>query len=86
MLPKTPTTMSRLSTSRRDDNISMVDNNITQDSQMVTMRELRGVVDQINNNQQALDNKVNEMGLSRIKLPFIERFDGTKLKLKGFFL
>ena len=40
----------------------------------------------MNNNQQALDNKVNEMGLSRVKLLFIERFNRTRLKLKGFFL
>ncbi len=53
---------------------------------MVTMRELRGVVDQMNNNQQALDNKVNEMGLSRVKLLSIEWFNGTRLKLKGFLL
>ena len=51
---------------------------------MVTIRELRDVIDQINNNQLALDNKVNEMGLSRVKLPSIEQFDGTRLKLKGF--
>src|SRR6266704_3280539 len=38
----------------------------------------------MNDNTQALDNKVNEMGLSRIKLLSIERFDGTRLKLKGF--
>ncbi len=40
----------------------------------------------MNNNQQVLDNKVNKMGLSRVKLPSIEQFDGIKLKLKGFLL
>ena len=39
----------------------------------------------MNNNQQALDNKVNEMGLFRVKLLSIEWFDGTRLKFKGFF-
>src|SRR6266702_3957733 len=53
---------------------------------MVTIRELRDVIDQINNNQLALDNKVNEMGLFRVKLPSIEQFNGTRLKLKGFLL
>ena len=33
-----------------------------------------------------LDNKINEIGLSKVKLLFIERFDGTRLKLKGFLL
>jgi len=50
------------------------------------MRELRGVVDQINNNQQALDNKVNKMGLSKVKLPSIKQFNGTRLKFKRFLL
>ena len=50
------------------------------------MGQLRGIVDQMNNNQQALDNKISEMGLSKVKLPSIERFDGTRLKLKGFLL
>ena len=51
---------------------------------MATIRELREVMDKINNNQLVLDNKVNEMGLSRVKLLSIERFDRTRLKLKGF--
>ena len=33
-----------------------------------------------------MDNKVNKMGLSRVKLPSIEWFDETRLKLKGFLL
>ena len=45
MPPKTPAMTSGLSTLRYDDDISMVDNDATQDSQMVTMRELRGVID-----------------------------------------
>src|SRR6266702_7822077 len=48
------------------------------------MGQLRGITDQINNNQQALDNKINEIGLSKVKLPSIERFNGTRSKLKGF--
>ena len=31
-----------------------------------------------------MDNKVNKMGLSRVKLPSIKWFNGTTLKLKGF--
>ena len=40
----------------------------------------------MNNNQQVLDNKISEMGLSKVKLPSIKWFNGTRLKLKGFLL
>ena len=40
----------------------------------------------MNNNTQALDNKVNEIGMTKVKLLFIERFDSIRLKLKGFLL
>ena len=86
MLPKTLAMISGQSTSRRDNNTSIVDDDMTQDSQLVTMGQLKGIADQINNNQQALDNKISEMGLSKVKLLSIERFDGTRLKLKGFLL
>ncbi len=33
-----------------------------------------------------MDNKINEIGLSKVKLLFIERFDRTRLKFKGFLL
>src|SRR6266704_2617970 len=50
------------------------------------MGQLRGIADQMNNNQQALDNKINKIGLSKVKLPSIERFNRTRSKLKGFLL
>jgi len=50
------------------------------------MKELREIVNCINNNMQVLDNKVNEIGIIKVKLLSIERFDGTRLKLKGFLL
>ena len=56
------------------------------DSQIVMMKELREIVDHMNNNIQALDNKVNGIGMTRVKLLSIERFDGTRSKLKGFLL
>ena len=49
------------------------------------MKELE-IVEYINNNTQVLDNKVNEIGMTKVKLLFIECFDGTRLKLKGFLL
>ncbi len=69
-----------------DEDISMVESKESLDLQVVMMRKLREMVDYMNNNMQVLDNKVNEIGMTKVKLLFIERFDGTKLKLKGFFL
>ena len=43
-------------------------------------------MDQINNNQLVLDNKINGIGLLKVKLLSIERFDRTRSKLKGFLL
>jgi len=86
MPPKAPVITSGLSTLRRDDDISIVNNDTTQDLQIAMIKELREVVKQINNNQLVLDNKVNKIGLSRVKLLSIERFNGTRLKLKGFLL
>ena len=50
------------------------------------MKQLREIVDHMNNNMQALNNKVNEIGMTKVKLLSIECFDGTRLKLKGFLL
>jgi len=47
---------------------------------------LKDIMEQMNNNQLALDNKINGIGLSKVKLPSIERFNGTRLRLKGFLL
>jgi len=45
MPPKTPVMISGLNTLRRDNNISIVNNDVMQDLQVVMMRELRGVID-----------------------------------------
>src|SRR6266702_3573084 len=84
MPPKTPVIILGPSTLRRDDDISIVNNDMTQDLQLVTTKVLKNIIDQINNNQLALDNKINGIGLSKVKLPSIEWFNGTRLKLKGF--
>src|SRR6266705_4111881 len=64
----------------------MVEDKSTENSQVVMMKQLREIVNYMNNNIQALDNKVNEIKMTKVKLPSIERFDGTRLKLKGFLL
>jgi hypothetical protein len=54
------------------------------DSQVVIMGQLYKVVNQLTNNSVALDNKINSMGISKVKMPLIERFSREKVKLKGF--
>src|SRR6266568_6867755 len=83
---KTLVIMSGLSTLRRDDDISIVNDDMMQDLQLVMMKVLKDIMDQINNNQLALDNKINGIGLLKVKLLSIKWFDGTRLKLKGFLL
>jgi hypothetical protein len=54
------------------------------DSQVVTMGQLYKVVNQLTNNGVVLDNKINSIGISKVKMPSIKRFSGEKVKLKGF--
>jgi hypothetical protein len=48
------------------------------------MGQLRKVVNQLINNGIALDNKINSIGMSKVKIPSIKRFSEEKVKLKGF--
>jgi hypothetical protein len=48
------------------------------------MGQLQVVVNQLTNNDIALDNKINNIGMLKVKMPSIERFSGEKVKLKGF--
>jgi hypothetical protein len=54
------------------------------DLQVVTIGQLYKVVNQLTNNSIALDNKINSIGMFKVKMPSIERFSGEKVKLKGF--
>ena len=63
-----------------------MENESTEDLQVVTIKQLREIINYMNNNMQVLDNKVNEIGMTKVKLPSIECFDGTRSKLKGFLL
>jgi hypothetical protein len=48
------------------------------------MRQLYKVVNQLINNSVALDNKINSIGISKVKILSIKKFSGEKVKLKGF--
>jgi hypothetical protein len=48
------------------------------------MGQLCKVVNQLTNNGVVLNNKINSIGISKVKMPSIKRFSGEKVKLKGF--
>jgi hypothetical protein len=54
------------------------------DSQIVIIGQLHKVVDQLINNSVALDDKINSIGILKVKMPLIKQFSGEKAKLKGF--
>jgi diketogulonate reductase-like aldo/keto reductase len=48
------------------------------------MGQLCKVVNQFINNNVALNDKINSIGISKVKMPSIKRFSGEKVKFKGF--
>jgi hypothetical protein len=78
MLPKIILTTATTLGSVGDTNIANID------LQIVTMEQLCKVVNQLTNNSVALDNKINSIGISKVKMPSIKRFSGKKIKFKGF--
>jgi hypothetical protein len=54
------------------------------DLQVVIMGQLYKVVNQLTNNSVALNNKINSIEISKVKMPLIKRFSREKVKLKGF--
>jgi hypothetical protein len=56
------------------------------DLQVVIMGQLCKVVNQLTSNSVALNNKINSIGISKVKIPLIKRFSEEKVKLKGFLI
>jgi hypothetical protein len=48
------------------------------------MGQLYKVVNQFTNNSVVLDDKINSIGMSKVKMPLIKRFSGEKVKFKRF--
>jgi hypothetical protein len=64
---------------------SVGDTSITNmDLQVITIGQLYKVINQLINNSVALDNKINSIGISKIKIPSIKRFSKKKVKFKEF--
>jgi hypothetical protein len=54
------------------------------DLQVVTIKQLCKIVNQLISNDVALNNKINSIGMFKVKIPSIKRFSREKVKLKGF--
>ncbi len=74
MPPKVVTTTT-LGESSSNNDASMVE--ILEDLQIVTIGQLREIVDQINIGQVAFDEKLKDIGKAKVKLPEVKRFNGT---------
>jgi hypothetical protein len=78
MPPKTTLTTATTSGLVGNTNIANID------SQVVTIGQLYKVVNQLTNNSVALNDKINSIKMSKVKMPLIKRFSREKVKLKGF--
>ena len=54
------------------------------DLQVVIIGQLQAIINQLTSNKQALENKINKIGITKIKMPLVKKFSGKKAKLKGF--
>jgi hypothetical protein len=54
------------------------------DLQVVIMEQLYKIVNQLTNNSVVLNNKINSIKMSKVKMPLIKRFSREKIKFKGF--
>ena len=54
------------------------------DSQVVMIGQLQQIINQLIGNRQALKTKIAKIGISKIKMPLIEKFSSKKAKFKGF--
>jgi hypothetical protein len=48
------------------------------------MGQLHKIVNQLTNNGVVLNNKINSIGIFKVKIPSIKKFSEEKVKLKGF--
>jgi hypothetical protein len=78
MLPKTILTTAMTLGLVGDINIANIN------LQVITMGQLYKIVNQLTSNDVALNNKINSIGISKIKMLLIKRFSREKVKFKGF--
>jgi len=56
------------------------------DLQVVTRGQLQVVLNQLQSNNTVWDKRLNNIGLIKVKMSLIKRFNRIKSKLKGFFI
>ena len=56
------------------------------DLQVVIIGQLQIIVNQLTGNKQVLENKINKMGITKIKIPLVKKFNSKKAKLKKFLI
>src|SRR6266567_1707944 len=54
------------------------------DSQVVTIGQLKAVVEQINTGQDTFNKRLKNIGTKKVKLPAVKQFNGIWVKLKGY--
>ena len=63
------------------------DINITDtDLQVVIIGQLQQIINQLTGNGQVLENKIFKMGIFKVKMLLVKRFNSKKAKLKGFLI
>ena len=50
------------------------------------MGQLRAVIEQINEGQEAFNNRLKSIGTKKVKLLVVKWFNGTRIKFKGYFI
>ena len=56
------------------------------DLQVVIMGQLQQIINQLTSNGQALENKIMELGIFKLKMLSVKRFSDKKAKFKGFLI
>ena len=54
------------------------------DSQVVIIGQLQIIINQLISNRQVLKNKINEIGITKVKILSVKKFNNKKVKFKGF--
>ena len=53
------------------------------DLQVVIMGQLQAIINQLTSNRQVLENKINKIGITKVKMLLVKKFSNKKTKLKG---
>ena len=83
MPPKVVTTITPRELSLNND-ASIVET--LKNSQIVTIGQLREIVDQINMGQAVFNKKLKDIGKAKVKLLEVKRFNRTRAELKGYLI